>query len=215
MAFWKLIAVATLVLTHGFAESSPTDDLDVDEYLNKDDDKRGRLMKDKDPIPASGDLDEDPVVAESVEGENPARIVKNKGPITRKIVASCSPSEGVDFSLVVWKFAGKDGHVHGVMEDSGGSRVGVDCLDERGNLSIVGGIDSSENTRSYVLLDSDGGKVSAVLTGLGEDTSCAMLESNQFGDIYQGRVKICNKRSGEEEWLKCTTELTKSVKSEL
>mmetsp|Transcript_17740 Transcript_17740/g.51637 ORF Transcript_17740/g.51637 Transcript_17740/m.51637 type:complete len:110 (+) Transcript_17740:340-669(+) len=103
---------------------------------------------------------------------------------------------------------------------SGGGdlKVGIDCLDERGDLAIVGGIitkiDGSESTRSYVLLDSDGNKVSAALTGLGEETSCATLDLGQFGDMYKGRVKVCNKRSGSEEWLKCTEGLSDIVKSD-
>ncbi len=58
----------------------------------------------------------------AIADDKSGRIVRNRGPITAKIVASghheryCEKGQvegcGVDFSLVAWKFAGDSGTVH-------------------------------------------------------------------------------------------------------
>ena len=89
--------------------------------------------------------------------------MRNRGPITAKIIASGSHSRYCDndvgdcsvrFSLVAWKFAGDEGTVHGTMEelfdDGAGLKVDVDCMTRKDNEAIVGGVVKEANERHPV-----------------------------------------------------------------
>lgn len=93
-----------------------------------------------------------------VTDEYAARLVRNRGPITAKLTASGSHTHHcvgsyrddspchASVSMSIWKFAGKEGSVHGVIEEqfSNGEmlKVDVDCMvrDELNKEAIVGGV---------------------------------------------------------------------------
>jgi hypothetical protein len=74
--------------------------------------------------------------------DNLPRVVHNRGPLTKKVVASGSHGS-LDFSMVAWKFA--DGTIEGHMEEKlqkNGEilvKVNVDCMNVRDGRAIVGG----------------------------------------------------------------------------
>ena len=53
------------------------------------------------------------------------------------------------FSLVAWKFAGDNGEVHGLIEetlnDGNSVKIDVDCIQRNGNEAIVGGVVTSDS----------------------------------------------------------------------
>ncbi|KAL3793372.1 hypothetical protein ACHAWO_002573 [Cyclotella atomus] len=118
--------------------------------------KAARLLKKKQPIDVQSNYHENDIkdtgeAADDLSG----RIVRNRGPITAKIVASgnhgryCEKGQDkggchADFSLVAWKFAGDEGTVHGSIEEKFADgqmlKVDVDCLVRDGKEAIVGGV---------------------------------------------------------------------------
>ena len=69
-----------------------------DEVAILEDTPEARLIKDHDPIAAATYHESDPVV-QSVGSDNLPRLVRSRGPITKKVVASGSHFPGLDFSL--------------------------------------------------------------------------------------------------------------------
>lgn len=117
--------------------------------------KSARLMKNKEDIDVQSTYHEEDIKdTGDVPDELAARLVKNRGPITAKIMASGSHKRyckgddnncSVKFSLVAWKFAGDKGTVHGTIgekfEDDGEEmKAEVDCMVRNGNEAIVGGV---------------------------------------------------------------------------
>ena len=71
----------------------------ADEVAILEDTPEARLIKDHDPIAEATYHESDPVVQDSVGSDNPPRLVRSRGPITKKVVASASHFPGLDFSL--------------------------------------------------------------------------------------------------------------------
>lgn len=122
--------------------------------------KSARLMKNKEDIDVQSTFHEDDIKGTGdVPDEYAARLVKNRGPITAKIIASgsrirhCEDGEDdctpIQFSLVAWKFAGDAGTVHGEYKekydgDNGEKqmlKVDVDCMvrNKDNSEAILGG----------------------------------------------------------------------------
>ncbi|KAL7478651.1 hypothetical protein ACHAW6_004405 [Cyclotella cf. meneghiniana] len=137
--------------------------------------KAARLMKNKEDIDVQSNYHEIDIKDTGDIGDDlSGRIVKNRGPITAKIVASghhgryCETGQEedscrADFSLIAWKFAGDSGSVHGTIEekfqDDDLLKVDVDCMMRTGKHAIVGGVvkqipkrfdDIVLNQRAYV-----------------------------------------------------------------
>jgi hypothetical protein len=118
--------------------------------------KAARLLKNKQDIDVQSNYHEYDIrdtgdTADDLSG----RIVRNRGPITAKIVASgnhdryCEKVQdnvgcSAELSLVAWKFAGDHGTVHGSIEekfeDGQMLKVDVDCMVRDGKEAIVGGV---------------------------------------------------------------------------
>ena len=71
----------------------------ADEVAILEDTPEARLIKDHDPIAEATYHESDPVVQDSVGSDNLPRLVRNRGPLTKKVVASGSHFPGLDFSL--------------------------------------------------------------------------------------------------------------------
>ena len=71
----------------------------ADEVAILEDTPEARLIKDHDPIAEATYHESDPVVQDSVGSDNLPRLVRNRGPLTKKVVASASHFPGLDFSL--------------------------------------------------------------------------------------------------------------------
>ena len=71
----------------------------ADEVAILEDTPEARLIKDHDPIAEATYHESDPVVQDSVGSDNLPRLVRSRGPITKKVVASASHFPGLDFSL--------------------------------------------------------------------------------------------------------------------
>lgn len=163
---------------------------------------------------------------ESVDSDSLPRLVKNRGPLTKKVIASGSHFPGLDFSLVAWKFA--DGSFEGTMEeklDSGETlvKVDVDCMDVKDGRAIVGGTVTKTNRkepdvllykRAHVVVVDEGinEEMSGLLLGLPDDIDCTNLsESVESASVpmHRGQVTVCNRRDGEDAWLDCTDSMKK------
>ena len=71
----------------------------ADDVAILEDTPEARLIKDHDPIAEATYHESDPVVQDSVGSDNLPRLVRNRGPLTKKVVASGSHFPGLDFSL--------------------------------------------------------------------------------------------------------------------
>eukprot|EP00956_Cyclotella_meneghiniana_P029542 scaffold71861_cov64-Cyclotella_meneghiniana.AAC.3 len=149
--------------------------------------KAARLLKNKQDIDVQSNYHEYDIKDTGDTIENSGRIVRNRGPITAKIVASgnheryCKNSREIgegckaEFSLVAWKFAGDGGSVHGSIEeqfDNGETlKVNVDCMVRDGKEAVVGGVvkqipkhfdELVLNQRAYVKVTENSGIKGAV-----------------------------------------------------
>mmetsp|Transcript_2284 Transcript_2284/g.4809 ORF Transcript_2284/g.4809 Transcript_2284/m.4809 type:complete len:244 (-) Transcript_2284:125-856(-) len=170
-----------------------------------------------------------------IPDELSARLVKNRGPITAKIIASGSHSRyckeeseqpvecGAQFSLIAWKFAGDEGTVHGMMEETFDDgdllKVDVDCMVRRENDAIVGGVVTQIhkwgkqellNSRAYVKV-ADGSnenkvdRISDLTFGWDLDSNCKSHNFDEFMkfDLFgmaHPRVSVCSKHG---DWEGC------------
>lgn len=71
----------------------------AEEIAILEDTPEARLIKDHDPIAEATYHESDPVVQDAVGSDNLPRLVRNRGPLTKKVVASGSHFPGLDFSL--------------------------------------------------------------------------------------------------------------------
>jgi len=238
-----ILSPAALVHVMASGDSAP---IAMDEIEGA---KAARLMKNKEDIePQSTYHENDIKDTGDVKDEYAARLVRNRGPITAKLTASgshthhCFGSYRDDspcrakVSLSVWKFAGKEGSVHGVLEEqfSNGEilKVDVDCMvrDEFNKEAIVGGVvaavpkpsqefpHSLENflgKHVYIKVVDDalkGDYISALLFDAVEKgkTSCVdkedKFEINYNENLKDAKVFLCSKHSG--EWESCVAKTT-------
>lgn len=139
-----------------------------------------------------------------VPDELSARLVKNRGPITAKVMASGTHTRycgnfdlncDVQLSLVAWKFAGDQGTVHGHLieefSDAEVMKVDIDCMVRKDNAAIVGGVvttapekhpsGKAKSRRAYVKVvandDGEGSFVSNVFFDDGIDSNCRTSSS--------------------------------------
>ena len=181
-----------------------------------------------------------------VTDEYAARLVKKHGPITAKLTASGTHSNHCfgsyrddspchsNVSLSVWKFAGRDGSVHGTIEEKFGNgetlKIDVDCMvrDELNKEAVIGGVvtmtpkpsDEFPNSlemyfgkHAYVKVVDDavkGDYISAVLFDAIEkgDTSCVnkedKFEVNYDDNNVKDHVSLCSKHG---DWESCVAKM--------
>lgn len=155
-----LLAASILISPAGAAivsvmASGDTAPISLDEI---EESKSARLMKNKEDIDVQSNYHEDDIKdTGDVPDEYAARLVKNRGPITAKIMASgshgryCGKGDkdddcNVNISLVAWKFAGDRGTVHGHLveefNDAEVMKVDVDCMvrNKDNTEAIIGGV---------------------------------------------------------------------------
>mmetsp|Transcript_26874 Transcript_26874/g.38425 ORF Transcript_26874/g.38425 Transcript_26874/m.38425 type:complete len:247 (+) Transcript_26874:111-851(+) len=237
---------ATLILSPavGAMASGDFDPIAMDEIEGA---KAARLMKNKEDIDTQSTYHENDIKdTGDVTDEYAARLVRNRGPITAKLTASgshnhhCFGSYRDDsachakLSLSVWKFAGKEGSVHGVIEEKFGNgemlKVDVDCMirDEFNKEAIIGGVitaapkPSKEFPNSlehyfgkhvYVKVVDDalkGDYISALLFDASEkgNTSCDKenkFEINYDENVDDPNVVLCSKHG---DWESCVAKMT-------
>jgi hypothetical protein len=209
--------------------------------------KAARLMKNKEDIDTQSTYHENDIKdTGDITDEYAARLVRNRGPITAKLTASGSHTQycfgsyrddspcHAKLSLSVWKFAGKEGSVHGVIEEKFGNgemlKVDVDCMvrDEFNKEAIVGGVitaapkPSKEFPNSlehyfgknvYVKVVDDalkGDYISALLFEASEkgNTSCDKedkFEINYDENVSDPNVVLCSKHG---DWESCVAKMT-------
>eukprot|EP00804_Cyclotella_cryptica_P005597 CCRYP_003080-RA/>CCRYP_003080-RA protein AED:0.07 eAED:0.07 QI:458/1/1/1/1/1/3/66/203 len=170
-------------------------------------------MKNKEDIDVQSNYHEIDIKGTGDIGDDlSGRIVRNRGPITAKVVASgqhgryCESQDDasclVDFSLVAWKFAGDSGSVHGTIEekfpDGDMLKVDVDCMVRTGKDAIVGGVvkqipkhfDAMNlNQRAYVKVTEN-----SEVNDATDFISNVVIGSKKGQDLDSG----CNSISGDE-----------------